>query len=304
MLLSVDHGNKQIKTTHARPFTSGLRESSTPPFGGDIMTYAGKYYTLTNQRIPYKRDKTEDGRFFLLTLFAIAYEIEARGTYTQEVMRISLAVGLPPAHYGAQYKTFVDYFSGRGVIKFEFHKRPYAIYIEDVACYPQAYAAAITIFQSLAGCPKALILDIGGFTADYLLMAHGAADLSTCDSLENGVILLYNRIKSKANAEFDLLLEEADVDSILKGQCQNYTQPVVDLVEQEAQSFIEDLFSSLRERMLDIRSGKAVFVGGGAILLRKQIERSGKVGTALFVEEINANAKGYEQLYRIDQASR
>lgn len=304
MLISVDHGNKQVKTVHSAPFTSGLRESLTLPFGEDILLYQGKYHTLSNQRIPYRRDKTEDERFFLLTLFAIAYEIEARRCYTDEVMRIQLAVGLPPAHYGSQYKTFVKYFSERGVVKFEFHKRPYSIYIDDVACYPQAYSAAVTMFHSLNDCPKALVLDIGGFTADYLLMKNGAADLSVCDSLENGVIFLYNSIKSKVNGELDILLEESDIDSILKGQTDSYEAAVVEVVERQAQSFVNDLLSTLRERMLDLRSGKAVFVGGGAILLRRQIEKSGKVGTALFVEEISANAKGYELLYRVDEARR
>lgn len=304
MLISVDHGNKQIKTVHAQPFTSGLRESSTPPFGEDVLTYQGTYYTLTSQRIPYRRDKTEDERFFALTLFAIAQEIEARGCYTKEVMRVQLAVGLPPAHYGLQYKPFIKYFSQRGVIKFKFHGKPYAVYIDNVACFPQAYAAAVTIFQSLNNCPKALILDIGGFTADYLLMKNGAADLSTCDSLENGVIVLYNKIKSKVNGEFDMLLEESDIDALLKGCSEGFSQSVAKTVEREARAFVADLFSSLRERMLDLRSGKTVFVGGGAILLRRQIEAAEKVGTALFVEDIAANAKGYELLYKIDQASR
>ena len=49
---------------------------------------------------------------------------------------------------------------------------------------------------------------------------------------------------------------------------------------------------------------KVIFVGGGAILLRRQIEASGKVGTAIFVDEINANAKGYEYLYQIEMTGR
>ena len=76
------------------------------------------------------------------------------------------------------------------------------------------------------------------------------------------------------------------------------------MVEQEAQKFINDLFSTLRERMLDLRTCTVVFVGGGAILLRQQIERSGKVGDFLFVEDINANAKGYEFLYQLEKAGR
>lgn len=53
MLVCVDHGNKQIKTA-SRVFTSGLVESDTrPPFGDNILFYRGKYYTLSDQRIPY-----------------------------------------------------------------------------------------------------------------------------------------------------------------------------------------------------------------------------------------------------------
>ena len=71
-----------------------------------------------------------------------------------------------------------------------------------------------------------------------------------------------------------------------------------------AQEFISDLFSTLRERMLDLQYCKVVFVGGGAILLKRQIETSGKVGTPFFVPKINANADGYEYLYRIETAGR
>ena len=71
------------------------------------------------------------------------------------------------------------------------------------------------------------------------------------------------------------------------------------LVEQETAAFVSDLFSALRERMIDLRSGQVVFIGGGSILLRRFIEQSGKVRQALFVDDIKANAKGYEILYQV-----
>ena len=130
MLIAIDHGNKLIKIPNHEPFTSGLEESDVPPFAGETLKYQGKYYTLSEKRIPYHRDKTEDERFFILSLFAIAYEIEAQGAYSSNVMRIQLAVGLPPAHYGAQHKAFTNYFTGRGAVQFEYQKRTYSIYIE------------------------------------------------------------------------------------------------------------------------------------------------------------------------------
>ena len=118
------------------------------------------------------------------------------------------------------------------------------------------------------------------------------------------MILLYNKVRSKVNSELDLLLDESDVDAILLGKKTKYPEAAVRLAELAAQEFINDLFSTLRERMIDLRYCKVVFVGGGAILLKRQIEASGKVGTPFFVPKINANADGYEYLYRIDTAGR
>lgn len=304
MLISIDHGNQNIKTIHHAPFTAGLQEYDVKPFGDNVLQFDGKYYRLTDQRIPYHRDKTEDDRFFILTLYAIAYEIEAANCYTPNVMRVQLAVGLPPAHYGAQHARFTKYFMNRGAVSFSLDGKQYAIYIERVSCFPQSYAAAITIYKELKDIPKALIVDLGGYTADYLRMVRGNADLSTCDSLENGVIKLYNNIGSRVRSELDLLLDPVEIDAILAGHKENFSPELVALVEQQAQVFANDLLRTLREIGMELKTGKVVFVGGGAVLLRRQLEASGKVGSALFVEDIRANARGYEILYQIEQAGR
>ena len=77
MMISIDHGNRNMKTEHFT-FTSGLVESDSRPALGEYMHYNGRYYALTEQRIPYMRDKTVDDRFFILTLFGIAMEAENR----------------------------------------------------------------------------------------------------------------------------------------------------------------------------------------------------------------------------------
>ena len=304
MLIAIDHGNKQVKTVHGNAIVSGVQKSKTRPYGRDVLKYSGSFYTLSAQRIPYQKDKTTDERFFILSLFAIAEEIEAQGAYISGLMPIDLAIGLPPAHFGAQNKAFVRYFKRKEPIYFSYRDKLYSILIRNVQCYPQAFAAAAMMLGELATVPRALILDVGGFTADYLLLKNGRADLSTCDSLENGVILLYNRVCARANAELDVLLDESEIDCILRGEHRDVAPEVVELVEKEAQEFINDLLSGLRERMLELKSGRVIFLGGGANLLRRQIEASGKVGQATFVEDINANAKGYAYLYRIQHGER
>ena len=75
----------KLKRFIATPCVSGLKQSVTRPFGQNVLRYQNTYYTLSTERIPYRKDKTEDDRFFILTLFALAGEIEARGAYSTEV---------------------------------------------------------------------------------------------------------------------------------------------------------------------------------------------------------------------------
>ena len=95
MIISVDHGNKSIKTPNAL-FTSGLISSEgLQGFKTDYICWNGRYYTLTEQRISYLRDKTEDERFYVLTLFAIAKELEQRkAAETLDPIDITLLIGL------------------------------------------------------------------------------------------------------------------------------------------------------------------------------------------------------------------
>ena len=303
MIVSVDHGNKNCKTGGGAVFTSGLRESDTrPPFGDDVLKYKGKYYAISDKRIPFLKDKSVDDRFYILTLFAIAFEIERSGSYDTGLMSIQLLVGLPPAHFGAQFERFEKYFKRNVIEEFEFHGKKSRIFIKEAVAYPQAFAAIMPVYGTISSQPKAIAIDIGGFTADYLLIRNGQADLSVCDSLEHGVIILYNQVIARANSELDILLDEADIDAILNGDSSEFDRDVVRIVNDTSQVFISDLFGKLRERAIDLRTGKAVFVGGGSMLIRKQIESVGKMSHPIFVDKIAANANGYELLHKASKA--
>ena len=134
MIISVDHGNKSIKTPNAL-FTSGLIVSEgLQGFKTDYICWNNKYYTLTEQRIAYLRDKTEDERFYVLTLFAIAKELERRKVpETLDPIDITLLVGLPPAHYEQLHSRFEQYFlRRREIVDFEYNGKYYSIRVSKV----------------------------------------------------------------------------------------------------------------------------------------------------------------------------
>ena len=125
IIVPIDHGNRNMKTPHFI-YTSGIEESQTKPPLGEYLVFEGKYYTLTEKRIPYMRDKTVDDRFFVLTLFGIGMESERQGIYCPgELLQVDLPVGLPPKHFGTLYKRFEAYFKREEVVEYSFHGRNY-----------------------------------------------------------------------------------------------------------------------------------------------------------------------------------
>ena len=95
-----------------------------------------------------------------------------------------------------------------------------------------------------------------------------------------------------------MLLEEADIDSIIKGKTQYYEEAVVQAVETMVQNFVTDLLNSIRERGIDTKSTYTVFIGGGHDYLEKKIQMAdaeellediGQMEARIVIEELLEN---------------
>lgn len=296
MLISIDHGNYAVKTPHCS-FISGLSEHTVkPPIADEIMEYGGRYWTLSSQRLSYMRDKTQDDRFFILSLFAIARELERLGR-GMSLEQIQLAVGLPPEHYGMLKDKFIRYFKRNGVIKFVYKDKPYTILINRVLIFPQAYAAIVPQSSLVLRTLRMFIIDIGGYTTDVLLLQNGKPDMQFCRSLETGIIAMDNEIIRKVNALHDMLISDEHIKAVLCGDSDVILpDEVKNVIREAARQHANDILNRLRELQVDLRANPAVFIGGGSILLRSFLEASPLVVKADFLESPNANAVGYEML--------
>ena len=110
---------------------------------------------------------------------------------------------------------------------------------------------------------------------------------------------MYNDIISSINSEYDMLLEESDIDSIIKGKAQYYDNDVVRIVHVMVQNFVTDLLNSIRERGIDTKSTYTVFIGGGAALLKSFLSKADRLGKHMFIDDMRANAAGDDILYRL-----
>lgn len=295
MLIAIDHGNYAIKTPHAS-FVAGLAEhTSKPPMTEEVIKYNGKYWTLTGSRMPYKRDKTSNERYFILTLFAIAKELGSFGR-SDSTYQLDLAIGTPPEHYGVLKGKFSRYFHRDEPIKFLFNGTPYKLSIKNVFVYPQAFAAMVPYAPSVLNSLRTFIVDIGGYTTDVLLLRNGKPDLQFCRSLESGVITMNNEIIRKVNSFYDLHIVDEQISAALQGDNQSLPEDAVNIIKDTAQQHVEYILDSLRELHVDLRSNPSVFIGGGSILFKDLIQASDRVSRVEFITDPKANAIGYQLL--------
>lgn len=295
MLLGIDHGNYAVKTTEF-DFISGLAEHTVkPPMTDEILEYQGKYWTLSGKRLSYMRDKTQDDRFFILSLFAIAKELERRGKYVP-MEKIQLAVGLPPEHYGLLRDRFGEYFKNRGLVEFVYGGKPYRIFIDRVMVFPQAYAAVVPKSSQIVKTVRLFVIDIGGYTTDVLLLRNGKPDLQFCRSLETGIITMNNEIVRKVGSLHDMRIEDEHISAVLGGQEIILPEEIKATIREQAGHHAKEILDQLRELQVDLRANPAIFIGGGSILLKPFLEQSPLVVQADFIEDCHANAIGYEML--------
>lgn len=301
-VVAIDHGNRFIKTlNHVFP-ASFVESGHLPSFGVDTLMYKSKEYTITDRRMPQKNDKTTDEAYFILTLFAIGKELTAdMDTPMGEAVDVDLLVGLPPLHCKEMGAKFANYFKEQGgLVRFEFDKIPFVIRVKDVYVYPQAYAAAMTVRKSVKDSVVVNIVDVGGYTVDCLQLVDFQPNHSMCTSLYHGVNTLFQRINEPIRAK-----GAKDIpDVIIKGILQNNEKILRDcaservaLVHSVANQFAVDILLGVSQVGLDLIESTTVFIGGGSLLLRGYIEKSGMVAKPIFVESVNANAEGYQLLY-------
>lgn len=172
-VIGIDHGWSMMKTV-TQVFVTGVKEiTTTPALFGDVLEYDGKYYKIGTVRQEVKDTKVEDDSFYLLTLAAVAKELKKRGLFDA---RVFLAVGLPLTRFGAERNNFIKYLTKNKRVDFRYENEAYHIEIDDVAVFPQCYAAVVDKIPTMA--KKTLVVDIGSWTIDIMPVINKSPDES------------------------------------------------------------------------------------------------------------------------------
>ena len=217
-VIGIDHGWSMMKTI-SQVFVTGVKEiTTTPALFGDVLEYEGKFYKVGTVRQEVKDTKVEDDSFYLLTLAAVAKELKRRGLAEAKVF---LAVGLPLTRFGAEKNDFIKYLTKNKRVSFKYENEPYHIEIDDVAVFPQCYAAVVDKIPTMA--KKTLIVDIGSWTIDIMPVINKSPDESKCVTIPKGLITCMRSINEQCVRQLNGEVDESEIDDVIDTVCEwNY----------------------------------------------------------------------------------
>lgn len=298
IVFGIDHGNGNIKTKHF-VFPCGLVKQSVAPakvFEQDVIKYKDKYYMLSETRMPYKSDKSKDMDYFILTLFAIAKEAKKRdiNIYGKEIV---LSIGLPPADFSAYADSFTKYFkdNAKNGITFSYNDVAISCYLKAVYIAPQNFAAVMTYESKLIKEYNTVYcIDIGDGTVDLLVLKNGMPDLKTRVSNKSGIAVMRSEIANAVQQNFGYQLDGDVIEQILRDKKTVLPQEIIEFVKAQAETWFTKIVNELHPYVPDFRINLTVFLGGGSLILKKYIEASEEFGLKEFIEDIKANAIGYQ----------
>ncbi len=287
--IGIDHGWANMKTVHT-VFTSGVKEITTEPaLFSNVLEYRGKYYKIEGSRLEVKKNKVSDDNYYLLTLAALAKELKQRG---QKNAHVLLAVGLPLTRFGDEKKDFISYLSRDREVVFRFEKVQYRVVVERVSVYPQCYGAVADMISSFP--VKQLVVDIGSWTVDIMPIMEHEPDESACVTQPHGMITCIRQINKECVRQLNEEVDEAVIRQMMIKGSDDIPEPYTRIIENEFRKYAQKIYLGIRELGYNMSLTPIIFVGGGAVIMKRfgGLEQ----GNIRYIEDICANAKGYESL--------
>ena len=294
IIIGLKHGYAAMKTAHFS-FPTGLVEYEHEPYTQkNVLEYGGRYFVVGSGRQPLQKDKIQTEDYYLLTLAAIARELTYRGA--ERTAAVHLAAGLPLTSFGRDKKKFRDYLHrAGGPVSFRYEGVDYAVTIPEVSLFPQGYAAVLTQTELLDE-PSVIVADIGGWTVDLMRLDNRIPNAATCRSLELGMIRCIDGISEQVRRMFGVSMTDAQIESVLRGDAGSMDERLRAVIHAQADKYVRGLLSAITESGLDTRAMPAIFLGGGAALMKRRISATEGLCRPFILDDVCLNAKGYERL--------
>lgn len=330
-VVGLDVGNYDTKTQNTVTGTQLKEADAYSEFADAVITFEGKKYTISSneERIGYVQDKRTD-EHFILSLIGIAKEMlfsaSRKTVFPDEIQAkideytyVDLGIGLPPgdaaqlqgaykAFYKEKFKDGVEFsFYGKareGVEKAEYH---FNLKLAHVYVFLQDLMAALNSanLAKKSNDPEYLTnkfrdfgyvaIDIGGFTVDVVKIEQDKPVTTSLNSLDLGVLKFCEQEMRMIRANGYSQPKAKHVLDMLNNKNVPYKPEIKETIKADAQKWVDEILSSVRQMGYDAKDVPVLFLGGGSLLFKDYIKASNSVREDLYTiqQDSRANAIAY-----------
>ena len=290
-IIGVDHGYGNIKTDNT-VFKAGVTcYDSMPMFATNVLKYGGRFYKIGEEHKEFAAEKVNDDDYFILTLAAIASELNLRGKNNADVI---IAGGLPLKWVRTQREEFKRYLLKEKQVTYRWNGRDYKVNITGADIWPQGFAAVAEHLNELNGVN--ILTDIGNGTMNTMYIVDGKPIETKCwtDKIgtEQCVIAVNNTLLDK----FGSVVDGSIVERILRSGTADISERYLKCIQECAKEYTQQIFRKLREYGYNPELMKLHVIGGGGSLVKifgadEYDEKRTRINP-----DISATAKGYSFL--------
>jgi len=288
-IIGIDHGYGNIKTFLTVTPTGLAAHKTEPLFQGNILKYENVFYRIGEGHKAFIPDKATDNDFYVLTLMAIAQELNQFGITDADV---HIAAGLPLTWVKTQREDFRAYLLKNKSAHFTFNGKNYRINFAGCSIFPQGYPAVITRLDEMSGVN--MLADIGNGTMNIMYINNKKPVESKCWTEKLGVnqcaIAAKNAVMDKTGVKID----DAVIESIIRTGTAEIGAKYLDIIISAVKDYATNIFETLRKYEYNPDLMKLFIVGGGGCIVKNFCEQS--PDRVIVISYICATAKGYEQI--------
>ena len=293
LVIGIDSGYGNIKTANCCFPASVEAYSSEPVFKENMMIYNGKYYLIGEGHKEFLADKTQDIDYYVLTLAAIARELNIK-KYSSG--RVRIAAGLPLTWVSGQRDDFRQYLLQNKTVEFIFRGATYRVEIVGVDVFPQGFAAVADRLSDFKGVN--MLCDIGNGTMNIMFINDKKPVPGNMFTEKFGTHQCLLAVRENVMRVHHTTVDDAIINRIFRFGTADINEKYLKTITDTASDYVESIFQRLREHEYNPELMRLYVLGGGSCLIRNF--GSFDKDRVTINDDICATAKGYEYLAELN----
>ena len=289
IIIGIDHGYGNIKTAHYCFRTGVTAYDKEPTFKRNMLVYDGRYYIVGDEHKEFTADKMNDQDYYVLTLAAIAWELNRRDLASA---RVHLATGLPLTWVSEQKERFKAYLLQHESADFSFRGVDFHVELTGADVFPQGFSAVADRLREFQGTN--MLCDIGNGTMNVMYINERRPLQKLCFTEKYGTNQCMLAVRESLMRQFGVSVDEVVIDRVIRTGMADLSDRYLAAIREAAETYVDGIFRRLREHEYDPELMRLFVVGGGGCMIRNFGQYD--PDRVIIYDDICATAKGYEFL--------